>query len=72
LFRGIASGYMLMADMKYLLYRPLVGNGQNRDTQIMSNVQQSDEDLRKDMIMTEAGLEVCLPESHALFNLESA
>ena len=72
LFRGIAAGYMLMADMKYLLYRPLVGNGQNRDTQIMSNVQQSDEDLRKDMIMTEAGLEVCLPESHALFNLESA
>ena len=70
LFRGISASYMLMADMKYLLYRPLVGNGYNRDTQIQTNVQSIDEDLRKDMIMTEAGLEVCLPESHALYDLE--
>jgi len=26
--------------------------------------------LRKDMILTEAGLEVCLPESHYLINVE--
>jgi len=32
LFRGIASGFMLMADMSKLAYRPLVGNGLNRDT----------------------------------------
>ena len=70
LFRGISASYMLMADMKYLLYRPLVGNGYNRDTQIQTNVQAVDEDLRKDMILTEAGLEVCLPESHALYDLE--
>ena len=70
LFRGISASYMLMADMKYLLYRPLVGNGYNRDTQIQTNIQSVDEDLRKDMIMTEAGLEVCLPESHALYDLE--
>ena len=30
------------------------------------------EDLRKDMVLTEAGLEVSLPEAHALFNFESA
>jgi hypothetical protein len=36
----------------------------------MTNVQGADEDLRKDMILTEAGLEVSLSESHALFNLE--
>ncbi len=70
LFRGIASGFMLMADMTQLAYRPLIGNGINRDTQVMTNVQAADEDLRKDMILTEAGLEVTLPESHALFNLE--
>ena len=70
LFRGIASGFMLMADMTQLAYRPLIGNGINRDTQVMTNVQAADEDLRKDMILTEAGLEITLPESHALFNLE--
>ena len=70
LFRGIASGFMLMADMSKLAYRPLVGNGLNRDTQIMTNVQSADEDLRKDMIMTEAGLEISLPECHALYNVE--
>ena len=61
---------MMMADMSQLAYRPLVGNGLNRDTQIMTNVQSADEDLRKDMILTEAGLEITLPESHALYNVE--
>jgi len=70
LFRGIASGMMMMADMSQLAYRPLVGNGLNRDTQIMTNVQSADEDLRKDMILTEAGLEVSLPETHALIHLQ--
>jgi hypothetical protein len=70
LFRGLTKGFMLMADMSQLAYRPLVGNGINRDTQIMTNVQGADEDLRKDMILTEAGLEVTLPESHALYNVE--
>ena len=70
LFRGIASGFMLMADMSQVAYRPLIGNGINRDTQVMTNVQAADEDLRKDMILTEAGLEVTLSESHALYNLE--
>tara|TARA_R110002051_G_scaffold2151_1_gene11151 strand:+ start:186 stop:1571 length:1386 start_codon:yes stop_codon:yes gene_type:complete len=71
LFRGHSSGMMAMADMSKVYYRPLVGNGINRDTQVMTNVQGADEDLRKDMILTEAGLEVCLPESHYLINLEN-
>jgi hypothetical protein len=70
LFRGHSAGLMLMADMSQLYYRPLVGNGVNRDTQVQTNVQAADEDLRKDVILTEAGLEVCLPEAHALFNVE--
>ena len=36
----------------------------------MTNVQNADEDLRKDMILTEAGLEITLPECHALYNVE--
>ena len=58
--------------MSKLYYRPLVGNGINRDTQVQPNVQAADEDLRKDMILTEAGLEISLPETHALFNFEEA
>ena len=68
LFRGISSGFMLCCDLGQIGYRPLVGNGINRDTHIVTNVQQADEDLRKDMIITEAGLEVSLPETHLLYN----
>ena len=70
LFRGFSAGFMMMVDLDHCSYRPLVGNGVNRDTSITTNVQQADEDLRKDMILTEAGLEVTLPETHALINLE--
>jgi len=72
LFRGFAQSYLCLCDMSNLAYRPLVGNGLNRDTSITTNVQQADEDLRKDLILTEAGLEVALPESHMLYNLEGA
>ena len=71
LFRGHAAPYMCLVDLDNVAYRPLVGNGVNRDTHIMTNVQSADEDLRKDMVLTEAGLEVSLPEAHALFNFES-
>jgi len=68
LFRGMSSGMLLLADMGQLAYRPLVGNGVNRDTHVITNVQQADEDLRKDMILTEAGLEVTIPETHMLYS----
>jgi hypothetical protein len=70
LFRGFSSGFLMMVDLDHVAYRPLVGNGVNRDTQVQTNVQSADEDLRKDMILTEAGLEVSLPETHFLLNLE--
>ena len=68
LFRGLSSGYMALVDLDQVAYRPLVGNGLNRDTHIITNVQQADEDLRKDMIITEAGLEITIPETHALYS----
>lgn len=70
LFRGHALGLCLFADITNLAYRPLVGNGINRDTHIITNVQGNDEDLRKDMILTEAGLQIGLPETHMLYNVE--
>ena len=71
LFRGFSSAYMMIVDMAKVSYRPLVGNGLNRDTHVITHVEQADEDLRKDMILTEAGLEISLPESHALYNFEA-
>ena len=71
LFRNNASGHMCFVDLDHVSYRPLTGNGQNRDTSITTNVQQADEDLRKDLILTEAGLEVSLPETHALININN-
>ena len=71
LFRQFSSAYMMIVDMQQVAYRPLVGNGLNRDTHIITNVQQADEDLRKDMILTEAGLEITLPETHCLYNFEA-
>ena len=68
MFRGIASGYLALIDLDHVAYRPLVGNGLNRDTHVITNVQQADEDLRKDMILTEAGLEITIPETHALYS----
>ena len=72
LFRGLSSEFCCMVDLDHVSYRPLVGNGVNRDTSIETNVQAADEDLRKDLILTEAGLEVSLPETHALFVFEEA
>jgi hypothetical protein len=70
LFRGQSAGFLALVDLDHVSYRPLVGNGINRDTSIQTNVQSADEDLRKDMILTEAGLEVSLPETHALIHLQ--
>ena len=52
--------------MGNVAYRPLVGNGISRDTFIETNIQDNDADGRKDQIITEAGLEISLPETHAI------
>ena len=57
-------------DMKHCAYRPLVGNGVNRDTSVYVGVQtleNSGVDRRVDLILTEAGMEWSMPESHALW-----
>ena len=61
---------MLGINMKYCAYRPLVGNGVNRDTSVYVGVQtleNSGIDRRVDLILTEAGMEWSCPETHAVW-----
>ena len=62
---------ILAVNMKNCAYRPLVGNGLNRDTAIYVGVQtleNSGVDRRVDLIQTEAGMEWQMPESHAYWS----
>ena len=57
-------------NMNNVAYRPLVGNGVNRDTSIyvgVQNLENTGVDKRVDMILTEAGFEYKMPESHAIW-----
>ena len=61
---------MLGINMKHCKYRPLVGNGLNRDTAVYVGVQtleNSGVDRRVDLIQTEAGMQWEMPESHAVW-----
>ena len=62
---------ILAVNMKYCKYRPLVGNGLNRDTAVYVGVQtleNSGVDRRVDLIQTEAGMEWQMPEAHAYWS----
>ena len=61
---------ILAVNMKQAKYRPLVGNGLNRDTSVYVGVQtleNSGIDRRVDLILTEAGMEWSMPEVHAVW-----
>ena len=67
---GSAGAKMVGVNMKHVAYRPLVGNGVNRDTSIYVGVQSLENtgvDRRIDLIQTEAGLECLMPEAHAVW-----
>ena len=62
---------ILAINMKHVKYRPLVGNGLNRDTAVYVGVQtleNSGVDRRVDLIQTEAGMEWQMPEAHAYWS----
>ncbi|MFC1535740.1 DUF5309 family protein [Candidatus Neomarinimicrobiota bacterium] len=62
---------ILAIDMRHCSYRPLVGNGLNRDTSIHVGVQtleNSGIDRRVDLIQTEAGMQWGRPEAHAIWS----
>jgi hypothetical protein len=59
---------ILGINMKYVKYRPLVGNGINRDTSVyvgVKSLEHTGDDKRTDMILTEGGFEWQMPEAHA-------
>ena len=61
---------MVGINMKNCAWRPLVGNGINRDTSVYVGVQtleNSGVDRRVDLILTEGGMEWQMPESHAIW-----
>lgn len=64
LVQGYAD-YAFILDMENISYRPLKG----RDTKLMTNIQNNDEDGRRDMYQTEAGLEIKLPKTHGIIKL---
>ncbi|KJS23143.1 MAG: hypothetical protein VR72_02970 [Clostridiaceae bacterium BRH_c20a] len=62
LFEGAVYGGMgVVLDMDNVAYCPLDG----ADTKLLTNRQDNDEDGQKDEYLTEAGLEVRLPKTHA-------
>ena len=68
LFRNQSDNLCAVIDMANIKNRPLVGNGLSRDTYVETNIQDNSIDGRKDQIITECGLELLLPETHALIN----
>jgi hypothetical protein len=61
---------ILGINMKHVKYRPLAGNGMNRDTSIYVGIQSLENtgtDKRVDLIQTEAGLDWGMPEAHAVW-----
>ena len=67
---GQGGAKIVGVNMKHVKYRPLVGNGVNRDTSIFVGVQSLENtgvDRRIDLIQTEAGLQCIMPEAHAVW-----
>ena len=65
---GFYKDYMIAADMDYVQYRPLVGNGKNLDTHLLTNTQNRSEiRIRKYAYRTVAALQPMEPRTHGLF-----
>lgn len=59
---AVYGTYGVAIDIENIKYRPLQG----RDTSLETNIQNNDEDQRIDQYLTEAGIEVRLPQTHAV------
>lgn len=65
LFKEGYKDTAVVLDMGNITYRPLAG----RDTKLLTSIQSPDEDGRRDMYITEAGIEVKLPSTHKVMVL---
>lgn len=61
------GGYGVILDLSRMARRPLVGNGEDRDTKVRTNIHAPGYDGRKDEILTEQGLEMGQEQTHALY-----
>ncbi len=59
---AVYGGFGLILDMENIAYCPLEG----RDTRLLTNRQANDEDAHRDEYLTEFGIEVMLPRTHAI------
>ena len=59
---AVYGGYGIVLDMDNVAYCPLEG----RDTKLLTNRQANDEDAQKDEYLSEFGVEVRLPKTHAI------
>lgn len=59
---AVYGGHGIVLDPENVKYCPLEG----RDTKLETNIQANDADERKDQFITEAALEVRLPQTHAV------
>lgn len=60
------NGYAVLIDMDAISYRPLSGNGLDRDTKLFQNRQAPDYDGFKDEYLTECSIQVQHERKHAL------
>lgn len=70
LIKGPFEDYAVMLEMNNINYKYLNGNGYNRDTHIEYDVQDKGTDGKIDQLLTEAGLEIVLPETHRLLSFK--
>lgn len=72
MFNGPYADLMVIVDLAYVKYRPLVANGWNFDTVVFQNVQANDDSGRKDMLYTDAGLEILMGEQHMAYSFDAS
>jgi len=56
----------LFIEPRRIIYRPLIGNGENRDTKFLTDREARGEDKDTDEFLTECGLEVQLEQVHGV------
>lgn len=65
LLRTGYSGTLVALAMEDIHYKPLKG----RDTKLMTNIQDNDEDGERDQYITEAGIMLRMPKKHGIFTI---
>jgi hypothetical protein len=60
------GGWGFLVDMDDVRYRPLVGNGRNRDTKMLTKRQENDRDSTEEEYLTEFSFEIGNEKNHAI------